>query len=81
MPTVRNEFRWTLHNAKRFEVDRLLYVAFDSNGNGLLFKDRWAAHFNVPSEDTWEPMRGVYHLELSYEFLRTDVYRDFFCDP
>jgi hypothetical protein len=52
-------------------------VAFNSNGTGLLFKVRWAAPFNVPSEDTWEPMREVNHLSNFSEFLRTDVYREF----
>jgi hypothetical protein len=42
-----------VHDAKGFEVDRILDVAFNSNGTGLLFKVRWAALFNVPSEDTW----------------------------
>jgi hypothetical protein len=51
-----------VYDAKRFEVDQILDVAFNSNGNGLLFKIRWAAPFNVPSEDTWEPMRGVVYL-------------------
>jgi hypothetical protein len=50
-----------VHDAKRFEVDKLLDVAVNSNGNGLLFKVRWAAPFNVPTEDTWEPMRGDDH--------------------
>jgi hypothetical protein len=62
-------------DAKRFEVGRLLDVAFNSNGTGLLLRVRWAAPFNVPSEDTWEPMRGVDHLYIFSEFLRTVVYR------
>jgi hypothetical protein len=66
-----------VHVAKQVEVDRLLDVAFNSNGIGLLFKVRWAAPFDVPSEDTWEPMRGVDHLNIFSEFLRTDVFRDF----
>jgi hypothetical protein len=70
-----------VHDAKRFEVDRLLDVAFNPNGNGLLFKVRWAAAFNGPSEDTWEPMRGVDHLNIFSKFLRTDVYREFSATP
>jgi hypothetical protein len=62
-----------VHDAKRFEVDQVLDVAFNSNGTGLLFK--------VPSEDTWEPMRGVNHLSIFSEFLQTDVYREFFGTP
>jgi hypothetical protein len=65
-----------VHDAKRLEVDQVLDVAFNSNGTGLLFKIRWAAPFNVPSEDTWESMRGVNHLSIFSEFLRTDVYRE-----
>jgi hypothetical protein len=65
-----------VHDAKRFEVDRLLDVAFNSNGTGLWFKVCWAAPFNVPSEDTWQPMRGVDHLNIFSKFLRTDVYRE-----
>jgi hypothetical protein len=40
----------------------------------FLFKVRWAAPFNVPSEDTWEPMRGVEHLNIFSEFLRTESF-------
>jgi hypothetical protein len=58
-----------VHDAKRFEVDRLVHVAFNSNGTGLLFKVRWAASFNVPSEDIWEPMRGVDHLDIFFDFF------------
>jgi hypothetical protein len=67
-----------VHDAKRFEVDQILDVAFNSNGTGLLFKVRWATPFNVPSEDTWEPMRGDNHLNIFSEFLRRDVYRELF---
>jgi hypothetical protein len=70
-----------VHDAKRFEVDQRLDVAFNSNGTGLLFKVRWATPFNVPSEDTWEPMRGVDRLKIFSEFLRTDVYREFTGTP
>jgi hypothetical protein len=70
-----------VHDAKRFTVDQILYVALNSNGTGLLFKVRWAAPFNAPSEDTWEPMRGVDHLNIFSEFLRTDVYREFTGTP
>jgi hypothetical protein len=66
-----------VHDAKRFEVGQILDVAFNSNCTGLLFKIHWAAPFNVPSEDTWEPMRGVGHLNTFPEFLRPDVYRKF----
>jgi hypothetical protein len=35
-----------VHDAKPFEVERLLDVAFNSNGSGrLLFKIRWATRF------------------------------------
>jgi hypothetical protein len=54
-----------VHDAKRFKVDQILDVAFNSNGTGLLFKVRWPPPFNVPSEDTWEPMRGVNHLSIA----------------
>jgi hypothetical protein len=50
-----------VHDAKRFEVDQILDVSFNSNGTGPPIKVRWAAPFNVPIEDTWEPMRGVNH--------------------
>jgi hypothetical protein len=33
-----------VHDATRFEIVRLLDVAFNSNGGGLLFKVCWAAH-------------------------------------
>jgi hypothetical protein len=66
-----------VHDAKRFKVDQILDVAFNSKGTRLLFKVRCAAPFNVPSEDTWEPMRGVDHLNIFPGFLRTDVYREF----
>jgi hypothetical protein len=58
-----------VHDAKRIEVDQILYVAFNSYGKGLLFKVRWAASFNVPSEDTWEPMRAVNHLNIFPNFV------------
>jgi hypothetical protein len=70
-----------VYDAKRFEVDRLLDVAFNSNGTGILFKVRWAALFNVPSEDTWEPMRGVDRLEIFSDFLRSDVDREISATP
>jgi hypothetical protein len=70
-----------VHDAKRFEVDQIFDVAFNSNGIGILFKILWAAPFNVPSEDTWEPMRGVDHLNIFPKFLRTDVYREFSATP
>jgi hypothetical protein len=71
-----------VHDAKRFEVEQILDVACSSNGTtGLLFKVRWAASFNVPSKDTWEPMQGVNHSSIFSEFLRTDVYREFFGTP
>jgi hypothetical protein len=66
-----------VHDAKRFEVDQIFDVAFNSNSTGLLFKESRAAPFNVPSEDAWEPMRGVNHFNIFSEFLRTDVYREF----
>jgi hypothetical protein len=41
-----------VYDAKRFEVDRLVDVAFNSNGSGLLLNVRWASPINVPREDT-----------------------------
>jgi hypothetical protein len=70
-----------VRDAKRFKVYQILDVAFTSNGTGLLFKVRWEAPFNVPTEDTWEPMRGVNHLNIFSKFLRTDVYREFSGTP
>jgi hypothetical protein len=62
-----------VHDAKLFEVDRLLDVAFKSNGIGLFFKVRWTGPFNVPSEVTWEPMQGVDHLDIF-----SDIFSDIF---
>jgi hypothetical protein len=59
-----------VHDAKQFEVEQILDVDFESIGTGLLFKVRYAAPFSVPSEDTWEPMRGVAHLNIFSEFLQ-----------
>jgi hypothetical protein len=67
-----------VHDAKRFEVERLLDVAFNSNGIGLLIKLCWAESFNIPSEDSWEPMRGFKHVDVFSDSLRSDVYRESF---
>eukprot|EP00873_Tetraselmis_striata_P011441 jgi/Tetstr1/431705/TSEL_021230.t1 len=66
-----------VHDANRFHVQDILDVAFNNNGTGLLFRVRWAFPYNVPSEDTWEPLRGVKHLDIFRSFLLSKPYRQF----
>eukprot|EP00873_Tetraselmis_striata_P011425 jgi/Tetstr1/431689/TSEL_021215.t2 len=63
-----------VHDANRFHVQDILDVAFNNNGTGLLFRVRWAFPYNVPSEDTWEPLRGVKHLDIFRSFLLSKSY-------
>jgi hypothetical protein len=70
-----------VHDAERLEVKLLLDVAFNSNGIGLLIKVCWADPFNIPSEDTWEPMRRFKHVDVFSDSLRSDVYREFLATP
>eukprot|EP00873_Tetraselmis_striata_P012609 jgi/Tetstr1/432873/TSEL_022222.t1 len=70
-----------VHDANRFHVQDILDVAFNNNGTGLLFRVRWAFPYNVPSEDTWEPLRGVKHLDIFRSFLLSKPYRQFTESP
>eukprot|EP00873_Tetraselmis_striata_P001628 jgi/Tetstr1/421892/TSEL_012792.t1 len=70
-----------VHDANRFHVQDILDVAFNNNGTGLLFRVRWAFPYNVPSEDTWEPLRGVKHLDIFRSFLLSKSYRQFTESP
>eukprot|EP00873_Tetraselmis_striata_P008895 jgi/Tetstr1/429159/TSEL_019112.t1 len=47
----------------------------------LLFRVRWAFPYNVPSEDTWEPLRGVKHLDIFRSFLLSKPFRQFTESP
>ena len=60
-----------------FYVERILDVDLNRNGSGLLFQVRWAYPFNVPSEDTWEPLRNVKDCQALSEFLASSTWRDF----
>jgi hypothetical protein len=70
-----------VHDAKRFDVESIMDVAYNCIGTGLLFKVRWAYPYNVPSEDTWEPLRSVQHLTAFETFIKSPTFQDFVKTP
>jgi hypothetical protein len=66
-----------VHDANRFEVDQILDVAYNSTGNGLLFRVRWALPYNSLEDDTWEPLRHLSHMDALHVFLSSTSWTKF----
>jgi transposase InsO family protein len=66
-----------IQDEEAYEVERLLDVKIEKDmhttGHPLCLKFlvRWAAPFNDPSEDRWEPLKNVHRLDALAEFVCT----------
>lgn len=60
-----------------FLVESLLDVDFNSNRTGLLFNVRWAAPYDSPEHDTWEPLRHLSNTIALDVFLRSPAWATF----
>ena len=61
--------------SKEFTVESLLDVRI--TGRSLYFLVRWAAPYNDPSEDTWEPMKELKHLDAFQLFVSSAAFASF----
>ena len=64
-------------DANTFDADAILDVDFNRNKSGLRFLVRWAAPWDDPSHDSWEPLRHVQDCSALYQFLESPRWLEF----
>jgi hypothetical protein len=66
-----------------YTVDHIVDVGLHKTPSGtrVKFRVRWAAPYNDPSEDTWEPFSHIRKTHACHAFMISPAYHNFVASP